>query len=435
MIDQDHDLRDGGTSRPRVVVVGGGFGGMATVRALGGSDVDVLLLDRNLHNTFQPLLYQVASGGLNPGDVTYSLRALAGRYDNVRFQRAGVTGIDDEAQRIHLDTGEQVAYDHLVLATGVVPNYLGIPGAEEHSSHIYTRNDAIALRDRMMGALESAAQGDPQAVEPVVVVVGGGAVGVEMAGALADLRNTAVPIAYPELDPRSMRIVLVELLDHVLDPYAPSLQRYTRRELRQRGVEVRTGISVEEVRDGGVTLSDGQEMPSVATVWSTGVKAPDAVADWGLPQGAGGRIEVEEDLRVVGHDRIFAIGDIAATPEEPLPQLAQPALQGGKHVAEQIRRQRLGEPLEPFRYKDKGIMATIGRSSAVVQFPWGLKLRGFIAWVAWVVLHVVTLMSNRNRLATLANLAVRYLGWRRSANVIVGDPERRPLPPPTEDAA
>lgn len=419
-------LRDGGTGRPRTVVVGGGFAGMATVRALAGSETDVLLLDHNLHNTFQPLLYQVATGGLNPGDITYSLRAFAGRYDNVRFKRAAVTDIDVERSVVHLDSDEVVPYDDLVIATGVVPNYLGIPGAEEHSSHIYTRNDAIALRDRMMGALEAVAQGDPDAVEPVTVVVGGGAVGVEIAGALADLRNTAIPIAYPELDPRRMQIILVELLDHLLDPYAPRLQRYTRQQLRRRGVQVRTGVSVEEVREDGVTLSDGQDVPAVATIWSTGVTAPQAISAWGLPQGPGGRIEVDDHLRVLGHDRIYAVGDIATIGDDPLPQLAQPALQGGKHVAGQILRRHRGMEGDRFTYRDKGIMTTIGRTAAAVQFPSGLQLRGFIAWVAWVALHVATLMSNRNRLATMANLAVRYIGWSRSANIIVGDPHRRP---------
>ena len=419
-------LKDGGTGRPRTVVIGGGFAGMATVRALANTETDVLLLDHNLHNTFQPLLYQVATGGLNPGDITYSLRAFAGRYDNVRFQRAEVTDIDADQRLVHLDSGEVVRYDDLVIATGVVPNYLGIPGAEEHSSHIYTRNEAIALRDRMMGALEAVAQSDPEAVEPVMVVVGGGAVGVEIAGALADLRNTAIPIAYPELDPRRLRIILVELLDHLLDPYAPRLQRYTRHELRRRGVQVRTGISVEEVREDGVTLSDGQDVPAVATIWATGVTAPQAIADWGLPQGPGGRIDVDDHLRVRGHDHIYAVGDIATIGDDPLPQLAQPALQGGKHVAEQILRRHHGMDGERFTYRDKGIMTTIGRTAAAVQFPSGLQLRGLVAWVTWVTLHIATLMSNRNRLATMANLAVRYIGWSRSANIIVGDPDPRP---------
>ena len=409
----------------RVVIVGGGFGGLAAARELRHVDAEVVLLDRNLHHTFLPLLYQVASGALNPGDVTYSLRAFAGHFDNVRFRRAEVTGVEAADHHVDLDDGTRIAYDYLVLATGVGPNYFGVPGAAEHSSHIYTRNASIELRDRLLGGLEALAQ-DGDHAGASVVVVGGGAVGVEIAGALAGLRNAALPIAYPELSPAQLRIVLVELTDRLLAPFAPSLRAYALRQLRRRGVEVHLETSVAEVHPDHVVLDDGRQLSSVATIWATGVQAPDAVAQWGLPQAGGGRIRVGDDLRVVGESRVFAIGDIAAHDDDPLPQLAQPAMQGGRHAARQIRRLADGQASEPFTYRDKGIMATIGRNAAVAQLPRGLRLRGPVAWLAWVVLHVAQLMGNRNRLATLANLSVRYLSWKRSANVIVGDPGRRP---------
>ena len=412
---------DGAARRPRVVVVGGGFAGLAAVRGLAKADVDVLLLDRNFYATFQPLLYQVATGGLNPGDVTFALRAFASHYGNAQFRRKRVTGLDPTTRHLHTDTGDEIPYDYLVLCCGVTANYFGIPGAEKHARTIYTRKAAIEVRDTVFSNLEAVAQDLPDAVEPVVVVVGGGATGVEMAGMLAELRS-ALPRTYPELDARRARVILVEMTDDVLGPFSPDMREYTARELRERGVDLRLGTAVTEVHEDCVVFSDGERVPSAATIWATGVKASDEISDWGLPQGRGGRIRVEPDMRVVGHPEIFAVGDVAATADEPLPQLAQPAIQGGRHAAAQIRRLVAGQPTVAMRYNDKGIMATIGRSDAVVELPRGPKLKGLIAWIAWVALHIVTLTGHRNRLATLANLSVRYLAGSGRLNVIVGDP-------------
>jgi NADH dehydrogenase len=403
-------------------VVGGGFAGLSAVRGLSDADVDVLLLDRDLYNTFQPLLYQVATGGLNPGDVTYALRAFAGRFHNVRFQRVFVTEADTSNRRLRVDSGADIAYDYLILCCGVTANYFGIAGAEENTRTIYTRKAAIEVRDLVLSNLETVAQGREGAVEPVFVIVGGGATGVEMAGALAEMRNAGLPLAYPELDPNRVRVVLVEMTNDLLAPFAPHLRSYAADELRNRGVDLRLGVAVEEVRENCVILNDGEHVPSAATIWATGIKVHDQVATWGLPQGRSGRIQVEADLRVVGHPNVFAVGDMAAGIDGALPQLAQPAIQGGRHAAAQIRRLVAGEQTEAFIYRDKGIMATIGRSDAVIQLPNGVTMRGLVAWLAWLGLHIVTLMSNRNRLATMANLSVRYLTWKRGANVIVGDP-------------
>jgi NADH:ubiquinone reductase (H+-translocating) len=415
-------MGDDGNRRPRVVVVGGGFAGLSAVRALEGADVDVLLLDRDLYNTFQPLLYQVATGGLNPGDVTYALRAFAARFANAQFRRVTVTGVDAARRCVRTDAGDEIGYDYLVLCCGVTANYFGIPGAEQHARTVYTRADAIEVRDALLGNLEAYAQGRPEAVEPVTVIVGAGATGVEMAGTLAELRNVALPVTYPELDLNHVRVVLVEMTDKVLGPFAPRLRRYTAKALRERGVELRLGTAVKEVDADGVVLSDGERLPSAVTVWATGVKVHDKVAGWGLPQGRGGRIQVEPDLRVVGHPEIFAVGDVAASVDGALPQLAQPAIQGGRHAAAQIRRLLAGEPTEPMAYRNKGTMATIGRSAAVAQLPLRVRLTGRVAWVGWLGLHIAMLMGYRNRLATLANLSVRYLAWPGRLNVIVGDP-------------
>jgi NADH:quinone reductase (non-electrogenic) len=411
-----------GATRPRVVVVGGGFAGLSAVRALRGADADVLLLDRDLYTTFQPLLYQVAAGTLNAGDVTYALRSFAGRFRNVRFRRACVTGLDPANRRVLLDDGAEVGYDYLILAAGVTANFFGIPGAAEHARTTYTRAAAIEVRDRLFGNLEAYAQGREGAVEPVAVIVGGGPTGVEMAGALAELCNTGLAYAYPEIDPERVRVVLVEMLDHVLAPFHPKLREYAADALRERGVDLRLGVAVKEVCPNWVVLADGERLPSAATIWATGVKVDDGVARWGLPQGRGGRIQVGPDLRVEGHPEIFAVGDVAADRDKPLPQLARPAIDGGRHAGAQVRRLLAGEPTEAFVYRDRGISATIGRSAAVIQLPFGVKLRGLVAWLGWVGLHVVLLMGGRNRLATMVNLAARYLTWRRAPNVIVGDP-------------
>jgi NADH:ubiquinone reductase (H+-translocating) len=407
--------------RPRVVVLGAGFAGLEAVRRLDAVDVDVVLLDRAPYNSFQPLLYQVATGGLNSGDITYGLRAFASKHDNARFQRAHVTGLDTGQRKVHLDNGDHVEYDYLVIGSGVTANYFDIPGAAEHSLNIYTPGAALEVRDRLLANLEDFAQNRPGAVEPVVVIVGAGPTGVEMAGALAGLRNEALPRLYPEINLERVRVVLVEMTRDVLGAFDASLRSYAAEELRDRGVELRLDTAVSEVGPSSVVLDDGAVLPSAATIWATGVKVPDEVATWGLPQGRGGRIPVRDDLRVVGHDTVFAVGDAAANSVEALPQLAQPAIQGGRHAAVQIGRLLAGHPTQPFRYHDKGTMATIGRNDAVVQLPRGLKVKGTVAWVVWLVVHIVMLMSNRNRLATLANLSIRYFSWPRSINVIVGD--------------
>jgi NADH dehydrogenase len=408
--------------RPRVVVIGAGFAGLSAVRQLSEADADVLLIDRDLYTTFQPLLYQVATGALNAGDVTYALRTFAGLFPNVRFRRANVREIDPANRCVRIDDGREISYDYLIISCGVTANFFGIPGAEEHARTTYTRAAAIEVRDRMLGNLEAFAQDRAGAVEPVTVVVGGGPTGVEMAGALAELRNAALGRAYPEVDPQRVRVVLVEMTDDVLASFDPKLRDYAANALRERGVDLRLGTAVKEVRPECVVLDSGERLPSATTIWATGVKVHDAVSDWKLPQGRGGRIRVGPDLRVEGNPEIFAVGDVAADPDNPLPQLARPAIDSGRHAGRQIRRLLAGEPTEEFVYHDRGISATIGRSDAVIQLPFGVKLRGLVAWCGWVGVHVVMLMGGRNRLATLVNLGVRYLTWRRAPNVIVGDP-------------
>jgi NADH:ubiquinone reductase (H+-translocating) len=414
--------QDSVSRRPHVVVIGGGFGGLEAVRALRKAPVDITLIDRHAYNTFQPLLYQVATAGLNPGDITYFLRSISARQSNVRFSKGEVVGLDPKEQSLSLDSGETLTYDYLVIASGVTTNWFGIPGAEKYAHPLYTRREALMVRDRMFAFLEQAAAMETDR-DLRIVVVGGGATGVEMAGALAEMRNQGLGKVYPELDSRRIHITLIEMADRLLMPFDPKLSRYTAKQLAKRGVDLRLSTAVSEVRENSVVIKDDGDISAHLVIWAAGIKAPDSVATWGLPQGKGGRIVVGPDLKADGFDNVYAVGDIAITPE-PLPQVAQPALQGGRHAGRQIAARIAGDEKKigrPFHYRDKGILATIGRSAAVAQISHVPKLTGFIAWVIWLFVHIISLLGNRNRITTLVNLAVRYLAWPRTFNVIVGD--------------
>jgi len=411
--------------RPHVVVVGGGFAGLQTVRSLKRADVDVTLVDRHVYNTFQPLLYQVATAALNAGDITYFLRSSRAHQDNVRYRKGAVTGVDPQLRTVTLDSGDTLTYDYLVIGTGVTTNWFGISGAAQNAMAMYTRKQALVVRDRLFTVLEqAAAQGHPRDLR--FVVVGGGATGVEMAGALAEMRNNAITRTYPELNRDRVHITLIEMAPHVLAPFAPKLRDYAARELVKRDVDLRLATSVSEVRPDAVVVDDDEVLTADMVVWATGVTVHEVVSTWGLPQGRGGRILVEADLRVHGFDEVFAAGDIAVSEDNPLAQLAQPAIQGGKHVAKQIKRLVAGEPTKAFRYRDKGTMATIGSRAAVAEIIHIPKLKGFIAWVIWLFIHVVGLLGSRNRLSTTVNLGVRYLSWPRTFNAIVGEVEAPP---------
>ncbi len=407
--------------RPHVVVVGGGFGGLAAVRGLRKADVDITLIDRHTYNTFNPLLYQVATASLNPGDITWFLRAVRSRQSNVRFVKGIVVGIDHDAKLLSLFGDVSVSYDYLILANGVTANFFGTPGAEEHAIPLYKRSQALQVRDRMFEHLEEfAINGQDRDVR--FVVVGGGPTGVETAGAFAEFRNNDMPVTYPELDRSRIHITLVEMAPSVLGPFKPKLQEYARKSLEKRGVDLRFNTAVKEVREDGVLVEKDGEQEFLETgliVWATGVTAHPTILDWNVPQGRGGRIEVDEHQQVKGLNHTYAIGDISIGPDA-LPQLAQPAIQGGKHVAKHIKAGLKGKTIKNFKYVDKGTMATIGKSSAVADITHVPLLTGFTAWIIWVALHIATLLGNRNRFATLINLSSKYL-FSGSHNAIVGE--------------
>ncbi len=378
-----------GTGGPRVVIAGAGFAGLTALAALtaraglararrgrrAGPRPHVTLVDRNSYSTFQPLLYQVATAGLTAADVAYPTWTAV-RKAGAHFRKGEITGVEADARQVLLADGSVLGYDYLILATGVSAAFFGVAGAAEHSFSLYTRRDAVTLRDRLMDELERrSVTGDTR--ELAITVVGAGATGVELAGTLAELRNIALPAAFPEIDRERIRVRLIELGPALLAPFRKSLRDYALRELDDRGVEVLLDTEIMQVAAGHVVISrddaDGAAqlgtLPSDMTVWAAGVSAPELIGKLGLPTGRGGRILTGPDLLVAGQGRIFAAGDIALIDEYPLPQLAQPAIQQGRHVATQIGRLAAGQPTRPFRYHDKGIMATIGHRSAVVELP------------------------------------------------------------------
>jgi len=404
---------------PRVLIVGGGFGGLSALHVLSRSNAHVTLIDRNVYSTFQPLLYQVATAGLTAADVAYPLWSVT-RKTRAHFRKGELASLNLPARTARLADGTEYGYDYLILATGVSANFYGVVGAAENSLSLYTRRDAIVLRNKLLVEFERRAAGEADP-ELDITMVGGGATGVETAGTLAELRNIALPAAFPEIDRDKVRVRLIEMAPSLLGPYKKKEQEYARQQLENRGVDVFLSTRIKEIGPDKVVLADGTSHRSDLTVWTAGIQAPDAGWNAALPRAHAGRIDVEPDLRVVGQERIFAVGDVGTGGKEPLPQLAQPAIQQGRHAGEQIRRLMAGEQTVPFSYHDKGIMATIGRRSAVVEIPSGIRLRGTIAWFAWLGLHLVYLLGNRNRLVTLVNLGWRYLSWSRGGGMIVGD--------------
>jgi NADH dehydrogenase len=415
------------TDEPHAIIIGAGFAGLSAVGGLRKAGVRVTMIDKNMYSTFQPLLYQVATGGLNPGDIAYPVGGFTARR-KARYTRGDLVSIDAVGRRIKLADGRESGYDYLIIATGVSANYFGVKGAEENTLGLYSRVDALRLRDHIMNGFEWLSDDPDGRRQLTITVVGGGATGVELAGTLGELRRDVLRATFPNVDPARVHVRLIEMAPELLMPFHPKLREYARKQLAKRGVDIRLNTKILEVTPDRVVVDDGPSLPTDLTVWTGGVAAPDAAAGWGLPQGKAGRILVGQDLRVEGQDRIFAAGDIALEPDEPSPQLAQPALQEGRHAAAQIARLVRGEQTQPFRYHDKGIMATIGRNSAVVQLARGARITGTLAWLAWLGLHLLYLLGYRNRISTLINLSWRYIAWGHGGGVIVGDEPLEPLP-------
>jgi len=408
---------------PHVAIVGAGFGGLGVAEQLDHVPVEVTLIDQHNYHTFQPLLYQVATSLLNAEDVGAPVRSLFRHQDNVTFRMATVTGVDMPGHKIQLKDGTQISYDYLVLAGGTTVNYFNTPGAAEHAFPLYTLMNAVKLRNRILERFE-ATDRDPALIDDGAlnfVIVGAGPTGVETAGALSDLFYNLLPRDYHQLATEKARIIMVEMGKEVLAPFKDNLRAYAKEELERRRVEVRLGEAVAEVGSTFVRLKSGEEIKAHTLIWAAGVRANPLADMLGLPQGRGGRIQLNPDLSVPDHPEIFVVGDMGEVTADGkvLPQLGSVAMQSGEHVGRQIARRLHGEPGQPFRYWDKGFMATIGRGAAVVELPNKLTLHGPLAYFAWLGVHLALLSGMRNRIETLWNWGWSALTHDRAARIII----------------
>lgn len=411
-----------------MVIVGAGFGGLEAAKKLSGKPVRVTIVDRNNYHLFTPLLYQVASSLLNPSDIAHPVRGILRGARNVRFRYGTVSGVDLDGRQLLLEGGERLGYDYLVLAAGSTTNYFGLAGAEERALGLKDLPEALELRNHILRCLEAASREAGEAARPwlTFVVVGGGPTGVEYAGALSELVRHILPNEYPELAAGSIRIVLVEGLADVLPPFPEALQRSAHRALVRKGIEVITRQRVTALEDDDVVLSSGDRITAKTLVWAAGVKPTELASKLEVARSRSGRVEVDSYLRIAGRADAFAIGDIASFQQDgkEVPMLSAPAMQQARVAAANILRVASGEPLKPFRYRDRGTMATIGKNDAVASL-WKLRLTGFVGWVVWLAVHLYFIIGFRNRLAVLITWAFNYIRSDRPVRIVTRAAEGR----------
>ena len=408
-----------------MLVLGGGFGGIGAAKKLAKTPVDVVVVDRHDYHTFQPLLYQLATGLLEQPAVGHSIRDLFDKQDNVRVHEDSVVSIDLDAREARFDELAPQSYDYLVLALGAEVNFFGVEGAAEHGFPLYTLPDAVRLKDHVLERWE-AADRDPSLVDDGalnVVVVGGGPTGVETAGALAELYNGVFKKDYPDVAPGTAKVTLVEASPEIFSMFKPNIQEYAKEALTKRGVEVRTGEVVASVTPKRVMLKSGDEIPAHTLVWGAGLQGNELVQSLGVDLERGNRLGVDEQLRLPSHPEVFVVGDVAAITdaktEQVLPQLGSVALQSGEHVGETIGRLVAGKEAEPFKYKDKGTMAMIGRGSAVVQMLGGRTMKGAKAQLAWGTVHLALLPTNEDRAKAVVDWAGAAMTHQRTGRIRV----------------
>jgi NADH dehydrogenase len=412
-------------SLPRVVIVGAGFGGLWAAKALAKAPAEIIVIDRDNYHLFQPLLYQVATAGLSPADVAAPIRGIVGRYRNISVMLGEVAGIDVAGRTVSVSGGRHVPYDYLILATGARHAYFGHDDWEAYAPGLKRIEDATEIRRRILIAFERAENeidADERRRLMSLVIVGGGPTGVELAGAIAELARRALAKDFHNIDPRSTRIVLVEAGPRLLPSFPPDLSEDARRRLERLGVEVRLGAPVTAIDASGVTL--GAARIEVRTViWAAGVAASPAGRWIGAVCDRVGRIVVEPDLSIPGHPEIFAIGDTALSLDasgKPLPGVAPVAKQQGAYIGALIKaRLRNAARVRPFRYRNYGNLATIGRKAAVIDFGW-IHLRGFVAWLIWTMAHIYFLIGFRNRIIVALNWLWAYFTFQRGARLITG---------------
>ena len=412
---------------PHVVILGGGFGGLDAARTLAGAPVRVTLIDRHNYHLFQPLLYQVATASLSPGDVASPIRWVLRRQKNVKVLLADVLGIDVAARTVKLDPATHdpsCSYDYLIVTTGAAHAYFGHPEWVARAPGLKTLDDALEIRRRVLIAFEAAERETDEAARRrllTFVIVGGGPTGVELAGALAEIARQTLRQDFRSIHPETSRILLVEGAPHLLGAFPQKLRDAARRSLERLGVEVRTSALVTSVDDEGVRIGD-QCIAAETVLWAAGVAASPIAASLGARLDRAGRVLAEPTLAVPGLPNVFVAGDICALQQDGawLPGVAQVAKQGGAHAARNVLRLISGEPLIQFRYRDYGSMATIGRGSAVADIG-PLKVSGLIAWLIWLFIHIFWLIGFRNRIAVLSEWAWSYVTMQRRVRLITGE--------------
>jgi NADH dehydrogenase len=415
------------TEKPNVVIVGGGFGGLQAAKRLGKKPVEVTLIDRKNHHTFQPLLYQVATAVLSPGEIASPIRRILYRYKNVEVVLGEVTGFDKENKVVKLQDCSSIPYDYLIVAAGARHSYFGHDEWEEDAPGLKTVEDAVEIRRRVLLAFELAERDAllTGTHEPLIfAVVGGGPTGVEMAGAIAGIARTALAKDFKLIDTTKARVMLFEGSSRVLATFSEVLSLKAKEQLEDLGVEVHLNSMVTAIEPGRIKVNDEWFECSVA-LWATGVAASPLGKNLGVETDRAGRVFVNPDLTIPGHPNVFVIGDMASIKQEdgtPVPGVSPAAMQMADNAAANILRDLKGEPRRNFKYVDKGSMATIGRNKAIAEIQ-GWKFSGFIAWLMWLFLHVIFLIGFRNRLAVLTEWMWAYFTRERSARLITGDAE------------
>jgi NADH:quinone reductase (non-electrogenic) len=417
-------------SEPHVVVVGAGFGGLNAVRALEGAPVRVTVIDRRNHHLFQPLLYQVATAALSPADIAYPIRSILRAQKNATVFLAEVVSVDRTAREVVLSDG-RLGFDYLVLANGVRHAYFGHDAWEASAPGLKSLEDALEIRRRILLAFEHAERetnAERRRALLTFVVVGGGPTGVELAGAIAEISRHVLVRDFRSIDPREANVQVLEAGPRILPTFPPDLAVKAKRALERLGVQVRAGCPVSNVGADAVEAG-GSEIRAATILWAAGVRVSPLPSSLGVPQDSAGRVIVEPDLSIPGDPRIFAIGDLAAFLHQtgaPLPGVAQVAIQQGRHVAKNVERDLAGRPRRPFRYRDKGSLAVIGRAQAIADLG-RLRISGFPAWLAWCFVHILFLIGFRNRVVVLFEWAWAWLTDQRGARLITG-PVDRPRP-------
>ena len=412
------------TDRPRIVVAGAGFGGLRLVRSLENKGFQVVLIDRNNYHQFQPLYYQVATSGLEPSSIAFPLRKLFQGKSDFHFRMANLERIDAQKQTLHTDLGT-LDYDILVLAMGASTNFFGNKDLEKNSLAMKSISEAIRMRNILLENYEKALNlTDPDQQEQVmnIVVVGGGPTGVELAGSIADMKKFVFPIDYPELDFRRMNIFLLEAADKILAPMSEASSQDASRYLQNMGVIIRTEAAVENFDGSAILLSTGEKISTCTVLWAAGIQVPPLAGLESAQLGKGGRLVVDRINRLEGFENIYVIGDQALMTEEAFPnghpQVAQPAIQQARLLAKNLIRLKKNETPEPFSYKDKGSMATIGRNKAVVDLG-KVHFRGFFAWLIWILVHLMAIVGTKNRFFIFINWAWNYMTYDQSLRLII----------------